>query len=283
VATGLEDALAGSPIYVVPAHENLENFVESVAEEVGKIRIATDVDGVVLKTDALGSLEAIAESLKRNKVPVRLADVGDVSKRDVTEAVAVKEGKTFSGVILAFNVKVLPDAEEEARNRGVLIFRNTIIYHLIDDYVLWLKSTREKRLEDEFNRLIKPAKIRFLPGYTFRKVKPAIIGIEMLAGHIEPKYVLIKEDGRTIGEILQIQDRGNSVSEANTGMQVAVSLNKAIVGRHIHEGETFYVQVPETHAKILITKFRDRLSLEEADALGELIALMRDKHPMWAI
>ena len=116
----------------------------------------------------------------------------------------------------------------------------------------------------------------------FRKAKPAIVGIEVLAGHIKPKYALVKEDGQDIGEIMQIQDRGQAVSEANTGMQVAVSLNKPVVGRHIYEGDTFYVKVPEAHAKILLTKFQDRLSPEELGALNELIEMMRRKSPFWA-
>jgi len=281
-APNLEDALAGAPLYVVPSENRLEEYVKSVSEEVEKIRVATDVDGIVLKTDALGSLEAVADSLKRNNVPIRLADVGDVSKRDVTEAAVVKEREPLHGVILAFDVKVLPDAEEEAKNRGVPIFQRNIIYHLIDDYIQWIKSEKEAQLKEEFDRLVKPGKIKFLSGYVFRKAKPAIVGIEVLAGHIKPKYALVKEDGRDIGEIMQIQDRGQAVSEATAGMQVAVSLNKPVVGRHIYEGDIFYVKVPEAHAKILLTKFQDRLSIEELGALNELTELMRRKSPFWA-
>ena len=65
-------------------------------------------------------------------------------------------------------------------------------------------------------------------------------------------------------------------------MQVAVSLNKAIVGRQIHEGEIFYVKVPEAHAKILLTKFQDRLTAEEIEALNEFIEIMRKQSPFWA-
>lgn len=281
-APNLETALAGAPLYVVPSEARLEEYVDLVSEEVEQIKIATDVDGVVLKTDALGSLEAIAESLKRSNVQIKVADVGDVSRRDVTEAFVVKEREPLNGVVLAFNVKVLPDAEEEARNRDVPIFRHKIIYHLIDDYLQWVKKEEETRLGEEFDRLVKPAKLKFLPGYVFRKAKPAVVGVEVLAGRIKPKYVLVKEDGRNVGEIMQIQDRGKAVSEANVGLQVAVSLSKTIVGRHIHEGEVFYVRVPEAHAKVLLTKFQDRLTPEEIGALNEFIEIMRLESPFWA-
>jgi len=282
VAPNLEEALAGAPLYVVPSEDHLEEYVKSVSEEVGKLIIAVDVDGVVLKTDALGSLEAIAESLRRISVPIRLADVGDVSKRDVMEANVVKEHEPLYGVILAFNVKTLPDAEEEAKNRGVLIFQHNIIYHLIDNYIQWMKSEREKRLQKELERIIRPGKIKLLPGYVFRKAKPAIVGIEILAGQIKPRYALVKEDGRDIGEIMQIQDRGQAVSEAKAGMQVAISLDKPVVGRHIQERDILYVRVPEPQAKALLTKFQDHLSPEELTTLNEFVDIMRRRSPFWA-
>jgi translation initiation factor 5B len=281
-APNLEDALAGAPLYAVPSQDRLEEYVKLVSEEVEQIKIATDLDGIVLKTDALGSLEAIAESLKRSDVPIKVADVGDVSRRDVTEAAIVKEREPLHGVILAFNVKVLPDAEEEARNRDVPIFNHKIIYNLIDDYLQWMKKEEETRLGEEFDRLVKPAKVKFLPGYVFRKAKPAVIGVEILAGYIKPRHTLVKEDGRKVGEILQIQDKGKTASEANVGSQVAVSLSKTIVGRHIHEGEVFYVRVPEAHAKVLLTKFQDRLTPEEIGVLNEFIEIMRLESPFWA-
>ena len=281
-APNLEDVLAGAPLYVVPSEARLEEYVKLVSEELGKLRIAIDIDGVVLKTDTLGSLEAIAESLRLNHVPIRLADVGDVSKRDVTEAVVVKGHEPLYGAILAFNVKTLPDAENEAIDRSILIFKNNIIYHLIDDYLKWMKSTQEERIQKEFDRLVRPGKIKILPGYVFRKAKPAIVGIEVLAGQIKPKYALIGEDGSSTGEIKQIQDRGQAITGAETGMQVAVSLDKPVVGRHINEGDILRVKVPEAHAKALLTKFQDNLSPDELETLNELVNIMRRRSPFWA-
>lgn len=282
-APDLDVALAGAPLYVVPSDDRIQEVVEMVSEEVEKVKIATDVEGVVLKTDALGSLEAIAERLKQEAVPIRLADVGDVSKRDVVEANVVKERAPLYGAILAFNVRILPDAEEEANDRRVRIFQHNVIYHLIDDFVEWLRSERDKQALEEFDELVKPGKIRILPGYVFRKAKPAIVGVEVLAGRIRPRVTLVNENGDAVGEIIQIQDRSQAVPEAAAKAEVAVSLDKPIVGRHINEKDTLYVRVPEPHAKVLNTKFRERLTAEELDALNEYIELMRKKTtPFWA-
>ncbi|MCK4933775.1 translation initiation factor IF-2 [Candidatus Bathyarchaeota archaeon] len=282
-APDLDMALAGAPLYVIPSKEETEDYINLVSEEGEKVKVTTDVDGVILKTDALGSLEAIAESLRRENFPIRLADVGDVSKRDVVEAKVVKDHEPLYGVVLAFNVKVLPDAEEEARDHRVEIFQNKIIYHLIDDFVEWIRGEKERMTQYELERMIKPGKIRILPGYIFRKAKPAIVGVKVLAGQIKPRLVLVKEDGTDVGEIKQIQDRGKAVSEARTDMEVAVSLNKPIVGRHINEKDTLYVRVPEAHAKALLTKLKQQLTTEEIEVLNEYVELMRKKTtPFWA-
>ena len=280
-APNLEDALAGAPLYVASTKGELDSLLKEISEEVQRLRISTDVDGIVLKTDALGSLEAIAESLKRNNVPIRLADVGDVSKRDIMEAAVVRENEALYGVVLAFNVRVLPDAEEEAKNRKVPIFRHNVIYHLVDDYLRWMEREKEAREKGEFERLVKPAKIRILPGYIFRRAKPAIVGIEVLAGTIKPRLSLIDEEGKEIGEILQIQDRGKAISMAERGAQVAVSIDKPVVGRHINEGDVLYVSVPELHAKKLLSEFRGRLSPDELECLDEIVKIMSRKKPYW--
>lgn len=281
-APNLDEAVAGAPLYVIPSEDEIDKYVKEVSEEVENLKIITDMEGIVLKTDALGSLEAIAESLEKNRIPIRLADVGDVSKRDVVEAMIVKEREPLYGAILAFNVKVLPDAEEEANVRKVPIFQHNIIYHLVNDYLTWMRSEREAFMRSKFDRLVKPAKIKVLPGYVFRRAKPAIVGVEVLAGQIKPRIRLVTENGREVGEILQIQDRGEAIPSAEPGMQVAISIDKSVVGRHFDEGDILYVRVPESHAKELLTKFQDRLTLEEAETLNEFVEKMRKTSPFWA-
>lgn len=284
VAPALEGALAGAPLYAVPPDGDSREYVRLVSEEIEKIRIVTGADGIVLKTDTLGSLEAIADILRKNNVPIRLADVGDISKRDVVEAAAVKDHEPLYGAILGFNVKILPDAEEEAEIRGIQVFRERIIYHVIDNYLSWFRTEREKQLAENFDTLVKPAKIRVLEGYVFRRAKPAIFGVEILAGKIHPKCELIRaEDGEEIGALQQIQEKGSALPEAEKGMQVAISMDKPIVGRHVFEKDILYVKVPEHHAKVLASTFMNELKPEEQEALNEYVEIMRKKVPFWGV
>ncbi|MBT0158694.1 translation initiation factor IF-2 [Candidatus Bathyarchaeota archaeon A05DMB-2] len=283
VASGLEGALAGAPLYAVAPGETPEKYAWIVKEEIQKIRIATEVEGVVLKADTLGSLEAIAEILRQNNVQIRIADVGDVSKRDVIEAAVVKAREPLSGVILAFGVRILPDAEQEAAAAGVQIFKEPIIYNLIDNYLEWLRSQREAKLAQEFEKLVKPGKIRVLEGFVFRRAKPAIFGVEVLGGLLKPRNTLVRADsGEDIGEVQQIQDRGKAVSEAKAGMQVAVSMDKPVVGRHVFERDILFVKIPEPDAKLLLSTYSDKLSEDELAVLREYAEMMQKKIPFWA-
>ena len=282
VASGLEGALAGAPLYVVPANEQIAEYAKLVTEEVGRIRIATEVAGVVIKADTLGSLEAIAEILKKNNVQIRIADVGDVSKRDIIEASVVKTREPLLGVVLAFGVKTLPDAEQEAAVNDIRIFREPIIYNMIEQYLAWSRTKREAKTEEEFEKLTKPGKIQVIAGFIFRRAKPAIFGVEVAGGQIRPRYSLMRgEDCSDLGEVQQIQDKGKPVSEAKAGMQVAISMDAPIVGRHVFERDVLYVKVPEADAKALLSTYLDKLSNNDQEVLREYVEFMRKKMPFW--
>jgi len=283
VAPGLERALAGAPLFAVPTGEDPTKYCNLITEEIGRIRIAKEIDGVIVKADTLGSLEAMAEILKANNVQVRIADVGDISKRDVIEASVVKTRQPLVGAILAFGVKTLPDAEVEAAANGIPIFNQPIIYNLIDAYLQWAKNKRETKSEAEFEALVKPGKVTVLPNCIFHRAKPLVVGVEVLAGRLKPKYGLMrKEDGSDLGEVDQIQDQGKAISEAKVGMQVAISMDKPIAGRHVFEKDILYVKVPEKDAQTMLTTHADDLTAEEQDVLKEYINFMRKKIPFWA-
>jgi translation initiation factor 5B len=225
----------------------------------------------------------MAEILKANGVQVRSADIGDISKRDVIEASVVKQRDPLAGAILAFGVKMLPDAEVEAEANGIKVFRDPIIYNLIDNYLQWVKEKKERKDQEEFDALIKPGKVMVLPRCIFRRAKPLVAGVEVQAGRVRQKVSLIRaEDGEDLGEIQQIQEEGKAIPEAKQGMQVAISMEKPIAGRHIFEGDVLYVKVPENDAKLLLTTHLDDLNAQEQELLKEYVNMMRKKVPFWA-
>ncbi len=284
VAPGLEKAVAGAPLFVARSEEEARELARKVMEEIESVRIRTDKEGVIVKADTLGTLEALVESLRRRGIPIRVADVGHIVKRDVMEAVASKQLNKYYGVIIGFNVKVLPEAEEEARKHGIRIFTHNVIYKLIEDFEKWYKEQIEAEKRREFESLVRPGKIRILPGYVFRRSNPAIVGVEVLGGVIKPGYPLMREDGRRIGVIKQIQDKGKPIPEARAGMAVAISIEgRVMVGRHIDEGDVLYTDIPEKHAQLLLTKYRSWLTDDEMTVFKEIIRIKRRENPLYGL
>lgn len=280
-APKLESALAGSPLYAVPKGKHTREYVRMIEDEVEKLRVKTETSGVVLKTDTLGSLEAVTESLSRHGIQIRLADIGDVSKREIVEVETFRQEDRLLAVILAFNVKVLPDAEEEAATAGIPIFKSDVIYHLLEDYLRWSDEQRTSGVKAELDLLVRPCKARIMQGFIFRRSNPAIVGVEILSGRLKAKSPVITKAGRRLGEVQKMQDKGADVDEAKVGMQVAVSIEDGVVGRNIDEGDLLYADVPERHLKTLTTKFPGELTESDHETIKELIEIKRRENPVW--
>jgi len=279
----LENALAGSTIYAVPKGKNTKEYVRIIEDEVEKLRVKTERSGIVLKTDTLGSLEALTEELSRHDVPIHLADIGDVSKRDIVEAETASHDDRLLAVILAFNVKVLPDAQEEATAGNIPLFQSDIIYHLMEDYLRWNEEQRAAGVKAELDALVRPCKAKVLPGFIFRRSKPAIVGVEIVTGRLRPKYPLISSSGRKLGQVERLQDQGKDLPEALVGTQVAVSIEDGVVGRNIAEGDSIYTDLPERSLKTLMTKFPAELSEGDHETIKELIQIKRRENPVWGL
>ncbi|MCI4459326.1 MAG: translation initiation factor IF-2 [Acidilobus sp.] len=275
-AAGLEEALAGSSLIAARDEKEAKELAEALKGEVKELIFRRDQVGVVVKADTLGTLEAMLEALKKYEVPVRLADVGNVSKSDVIEASFSGRKDKSLGAVLAFNVKVLPEAELEASSLGVKIFQDNIIYHLLDQYLEWRQKLKEEELEAKLNQLVRPGKFMIIPGYVFRRSDPAIVGVEVLGGVIRPGYPLITAKGREIGKILAIKDNDKNLDIARAGAKVAVSIEgKIMIGRHVDEGEVVYTDVPFDHATKLLNEFRSYISDDEVLTLKEIAELKK--------
>ncbi|MHA2357579.1 MAG: translation initiation factor IF-2 [Candidatus Heimdallarchaeaceae archaeon] len=273
-APGLENALAGAPIRVAPKGQEDEVYKE-VEEELESFRIETKLNGIVLKVDTLGSLEALVDMLREKNIPIQKADVGEVNKIDVIDAVIVAEKTPEFAAILCFNVSVHPDAQEEIEVNDIQVFSERVIYNLIDNYERWMLDTKESIKAESLKDLRMPGKITLLPGMTFRSNKPAIVGIEVLGGRIAPGLMLIREDNKRVGRIHQIQDRQESIQEATKGKQVAISVRGPTVGRQIKEGDVLYIDIPEKHAVLLMKKYREMITKDDADILEELASIKK--------
>lgn len=280
-STDLDGVLAGSPLYVLERKQDEDSLRQMVESEIKSAIINTDSNGVILRCDTIGSIEAIMDLLKKANVNIRSADIGHITRRDVIEASAVREKDRYLGVVLGFNVKVLDDAQRESQERNVKIFNEQIIYNLVRTYTDWVTYQREHEESILFNEIPPICKFQFMRGYIFRRNDPAVFGAEVLVGKLRKKVLVMSNDGKKIGIIQQVQENGKAIEEATKGMQVAVSIKGPVIGRQINEEDTFYTDLNSRQAKLLIERFNHRLNEEENEVFKNILGLKRKSDPAY--
>ncbi|KZX17153.1 translation initiation factor IF-2 [Methanobrevibacter cuticularis] len=278
VAPKLENIVSGSPLRVTRDGDHVK---EDILKELEDITIHTNDNGVMAKADTLGSLEALVNLLQDMDIPIRIAEIGDVSRRDVINASIVKQEDPNHGVIIAFNVKVHPKAEEELNNSDIKLFSGNVIYKITEDYDAWIKEREEEQKKKWMDAIIKPAKIRVIPKLVFRQSKPAIVGIEVISGSIKQNYSLMDLNGNFVGTIEGMQDKGDNLPSISKGQKIAMAIKDAIVGKDFEEGDELYVDIPEKHYKILEREFKNKLTEDEFQTLNEIIEIKRKIDPNW--
>jgi translation initiation factor 5B len=275
VAEGLEGVVSGAPMLAVWSSQDLSKALSQVKEEISEIVIESDKEGVLVRADTFGTLESMVLFLRQHGVPVRKADVGPPTHKDVVEAVLSRRKNPIYGVILAFNVKIPPEVEKEAASAGVKIIKGEILYRIFDEYLKWSQEVKTKTVEQILSQLTRPGKIQILPGFVFRRSNPAIVGVKVLAGTIKPGVVLVK-DGREVGKIMQIQKTGQAVSQATAGDEVAISIQgDIIIGRQVKEGDILYVYVPDEQARQWLFQYKQYLREDELKTLEEYLKMRR--------
>jgi translation initiation factor 5B len=274
-AQDLEGVIAGAPLKVVS--DNLDEVIDDIRSAM-KVEIETYDVGLIVKADAIGSLEALAFELKEKGIPIKKAEVGDVSKRDVVEAATTPN--PLMSVILAFNVKTLPDAKSEVESSCASIFESSIIYKLIDDYGEWVEKRRLELDSEARLEIVYPGMFKVLPECVFRVSKPAIVGIRVLAGRIRPGQAILRDDGRVVGRIKSIQADNRSLKEAIQGQEVAISVEGVTVGRQFCVEDILYVDIPEGDCKKLNTC---DLNFDEKDALEKICKIKRKEDSFWGM
>ena len=280
-APGMDEVIAGMPLMVVGKHDKLDELKEAVQKEIQEVMIETDKEGIIIKADAIGSLEAMITLLRERNIPIRKATVGNISKKDILDAQA-NEKYPFTRVILGFNVEVANDVQAFVADSGIKVITSQVIYQIIEDYDKW-KIEEKKRIEMRaLEQLERGAKFSILPNHTFRQSNPAIVGVDITSGVLKTGIALMKHDGVAITHVRSMKSGEDNFNEAKSGTQLAVALDGVTVGRQIHEGDVLYTAISEDHFRKL-KEFKDYLSKSEKEVLKEIAEIMRKTNPTWGI
>ncbi|MDD3083856.1 MAG: translation initiation factor IF-2 [Candidatus ainarchaeum sp.] len=264
-APKLEEVLVGSTLIITEKKED-EKELETEAK---KSFFSTDKKGLIIKADAIGSLEAITELFKKEEIPIKKAEIGNINRKDIMEAATIACEDPYLGVIIGFNVNVDKDAEKEAMEREIMIFNQKIIYKIIEEYTEWANKSKKIEKDKNLSCLVLPVKFQILKGKIFRNNKPAIIGVKIEEGRLKDGWKVINEKGEIIGKITGMQSEGEKLKEAKKGDEIAISIDDGNVGKNLFEGEKLYSCIP-TKQYCELNKYLDEFNEAERKLLEEI-------------
>ena len=276
-APELDKVIAGMPLRSCSPAE-VDKVKEEIKKEVEEVVIETDKQGIVIKADSLGSLEALVQILKGKSIEIKKASIGNISKKDISDAESIYEKEPLQCAVLGFNVELMPDVKP----KNAKVICSNVIYRLMEDFEKWQEESRKSLESREIEDLYKPCKIMLLKGYIFRQNNPAIVGMEVLAGTLKAGTPLMKNDGVIITEAKSIQQEQENIEKAEKGKQVAVSLPDVTIGRQLNEGDILYSAIPEEHFK-KFKEFKKYFTRDEITVLKEIAEIMRRINPMWGV
>ncbi|MCP6719526.1 MAG: translation initiation factor IF-2 [Patescibacteria group bacterium] len=191
------------------------------AEEPKEVSEAKDdqkVLNLILKTDVLGSIEAIEEVLKQlpqEKIVLNIlkSEVGDINENDV------KLAKGAEALILGFRVKTNAVIKDLAQRQKIRIMNFEIIYDLVEA----ARKFMEKGLKLETVR-IDLGKIKVLVSFWGTR-KRQIVGGRITEGKVERRTSIeVSRDEEIIdkGKMINLQKNKKDIEKASKGEEVGI-------------------------------------------------------------
>jgi len=255
--------------------EAFERFKSAKMES--KISVQLEEEGVVIKSDTLGGLEALAFELDKINVPIRSATIGEVKKKDIRAAEI--SANPLHCAILSFNTSISKEAADALdKSKNIKLIEGQVIYHILEKFEEWMEIRQRELAESKREDLVHPGKIKLLKDHIFRRNNPAVVGIRVLGGRIKVGQNLLKLDGKKVGQIRSIRIGDDSMKEAENGQEVALAIKGVTIGRQVDEEDILLVDIPSSHASKLQQM---DLSASENQILQELIEIHRISDHFW--
>lgn len=273
-----EAILPGMPFTIFK--NNLAEIKKEFKKEIGE-KIQTDEKGIVIKTDSLGSLEALMSLLKQNKIQIVNAGIGPINKKDIIAAQTNLKTDPENAIVLGFNVEEDEDVKQMDKGK-IKILKNEVIYKLIEDLTKYQEEKRKEIKKERLMQLATISKIKILPQFIFRNSNPAIFGVRIEAGKIKPHIPLMNEQGEQISHIKGIQENQNQLQEATMGMEIAISLTGVNFERQLKETNYLYSDMSDKQFKTFKDN-KDLLTKEELETLQKIAQIKRKENPGWGM
>ena len=210
----------------------LDNLFSQMEE--GNLKILN----LIVKADTQGSVEAIKQSMEKLsneevKVKVIHAAAGAVTESDVTLA------KVSNAIIIAFNVRPMPNAKEIAEKEEIEIKQYSVIYQAIDDVEAAMKGMLAPKFEE---KVIGNAEVR----QTFKISNVGTIaGAYVTDGKLERNAgVRVLRDNVVIheGKLASLKRFKDDAKEVSKGYECGIQIEKY---NDIKEGDVIEAYILE--------------------------------------
>lgn len=221
-APELEHCIAGSELHKAVDEDDIDECIEMVNSDIINIvskYVDKNAEGVCVQASTLGSLEALLEFLKKMGIPVCSVNIGPIHKKDVMKALKWligDETKKEYATILAFDVKIMKEAEEFAEENHIKVFRADIIYHLFDSFKEYVEICETERKSSEGKKAVFPVLCQMIPDHIFNRKDPILIGVEIKQGilKIGTPLCVPEKDFLRLGVVAGIKVGKNDVESA---------------------------------------------------------------------
>lgn len=308
VARGLQYAMAGTSLIVVKPGGDLRQAEAAATQEIDMAISTTDEnkkgtttqevssivtckEGIYVQASSVGTLEAIIAHLKSNTVdiPVYGWNLGPVYKQDVMKASAMLKRKEEYAVILAFDVKVMPEASALAAESGVKIITADTVYRLVNIYTEHIKGLKEAKKMQCAADAVFPCTLKILPNRVYHSKDPIVCDVEVVEGVVKvgtPICVFTPSKDKSkniivhsLGRISSMQtSNGNQIFSARNGV-VAIKISgdspqekSRSYGRHFDSSNELVSEISRRSIDVLKECFRDEMSAENWQLISRLKA-----------
>ena len=281
-ATGLklqvttkEEILPGMPFRVI--EDNLERIEEEFCQEISE-EIQVDEEGILVKADSLGSLEALLVLLREKGIRVIKAKIGPITKKDIYFAHSLEEENR---VILGFNVDLSDEVKEMDELKKIKILTNPVVYQLIKEFEEW-KMEKVKEMErQKLCELVDITKVEILD-FVFRNSNPAVFGVRVFGGKLKRGCGLINKNDERIAQVKEIQKDRKGLEFEEKKDEEKISLPGVNFERQLEAGEFLYSNLAESQFR-KFKECKELLTVEEKKILMEIAELKRKENPTWGI
>ena len=287
-ADDLDDVVAGHPLYIINdmSEDEIIELGENMVKELRDMLVTKHQIGLHLQTSSMGSMEAISNYLEEKGINVATKGLGKMHKKDALKVfpqIEKSKSKRYH-VVLAFDVSVTKDAEEELTRGDIKIFTNNHVYTLVDEYEKYISElviARNNHIKSKYkDDLQVPAVVKILPRYVFNKSNPIIFGVKIQKGVLYKNAILrtvvIDKDKNEsfleIGEVLEIRDNSKTIDFAKVGLDVSIKIksNKNILyGRQFDSKNKLFTKMTKMSIKLL-KKFENDYIIDK-ELLEELL------------